>query len=257
MTVIALQNVTLWRLLKDDYAYDLKGRIFSFVEGRHQKQTRKLVLDDINLEIRRGDKLGIIGPNGSGKSTLLKVMCGILLPTAGHVRMTGDVSPLLELGAGFDLELSVAENIILYGVLLGFSRAEMLRKIDGILEFAELRDYRSVPVKALSSGMAARLGFAVATDVEPDILMLDEVLSIGDEHFKHKCRRRIDEFWRHHVTILLVSHDLEFIRQACERAIWLDNGRIRFAGDARETVRQYLNSIDETAAQLIERFRRS
>jgi len=253
--VVALQDVSLLRWMKDEYGYDLKNQVFSILEGRHQKQTRKLVLADINVEIQRGEKVGLIGANGAGKSTLLKTICGILHPTSGQVAATGNIVPLLELGAGFDPELPVIENILLYGVLLGSSRKAMLQKVPSVLQFAELQEYGSVPVKVLSSGMAARLGFAIATDVEPDILILDEVLSIGDEHFKHKCRRRIDQFWKDHVTVIVVSHELEFIRQSCDRAIWLDGGRVAFDGPAREATSWYVSSIEREAMETIARLR--
>ncbi len=249
--VVALRNVSLERWMRDEYAYDLKNQIFSILEGRHQKQTRKAVLSEIDLEITRGEKVGVIGPNGAGKSTLLKTICGILYPTRGEVSTAGNIVPLLELGAGFDPDLPVVENIILYGVLLGSSRKVMIEKVPGVLEFAELQNYGSVPVKVLSSGMAARLGFAIATDVQPDILILDEVLSIGDEHFKQKCRRRLDRFWQEHVTVVIVSHELEFIRQACDRAIWLENGRVAFDGPAREAVARYLSAIERQAMEAI------
>lgn len=248
---VTLTNVSLERWMRDEYAYDLKNQIFSILEGRHQKQTRKTVLCDIDLEIARGEKVGVIGPNGAGKSTLLKTICGILYPTRGEVGTTGHIVPLLELGAGFDPDLPVIENIILYGVLLGSSRRTMIEKVPGILQFAELQEYGSVPVKVLSSGMAARLGFAIATDVRPDILILDEVLSIGDEHFKQKCRRRLDQFWEEHVTVIVVSHELEFVRQACDRAIWLENGRLAFDGPAREAVARYLAAIERQAIEAI------
>jgi ABC-type polysaccharide/polyol phosphate transport system ATPase subunit len=248
---VSLKGVSLERLMRDEYAYDLKNQIFSILEGRHQKQTRKAVLSDVDIEIARGEKVGLIGPNGAGKSTLLKTICGILYPTSGEVSTTGNIVPLLELGAGFDPELPVVENILLYGVLLGSSRKAMIEKVPSVLQFAELQNYASVPVKVLSSGMAARLGFAIATDMQPDILILDEVLSIGDEHFKQKCRRRLDQFWHEHVTVIVVSHELEFIRQACDRAIWLENGRVAFDGPARETVGHYLSSIERQAMEAI------
>jgi len=159
------------------------------------------------------------------------------------VRVKGNIAPLIELGAGFDSDMSVMDNIILYGVMLGFGEQEMRRRIPEILEFAELEDYISVPVKALSSGMVARLGFAIATDVQPDILILDEVLSVGDESFKNKSKQRIEKFWQAHATILLVSHDLNFLRKSCERVIWLERGRVKQIGDAEEIIQAYLESV--------------
>jgi len=187
--------------------------------------------------------VGIIGANGSGKSTLLKVICGILPPTTGFVKVTGNIAPLIELGAGLDQGMSLVDNIILYGVMLGFSRQEMIQRVQSILEFAELEEYAFAPVKALSSGMKARLGFAIATDVQPEILLLDEVLSVGDASFKKKCRKRIEKFWEMNTTVLVVSHDLRFIQQWCQRAMWLERGKMMFSGDVNDTVDLYLSSV--------------
>jgi len=243
MQVICLDQVSLWRRTQEEFSYDLKKSVLSFLEGKYRQPAKKLVLDKINLIVEAGDKLGILGANGSGKSTLLKVICGILQPTSGQVRVRGKIAPLIELGAGFDSELSVKDNIILYGVLLGFAKTEMRERVRSILEFAELEEYALVPVKALSSGMVARLGFAIATDVHPDILILDEVLSVGDESFKNKCKRRIENFWDAEATIVVVSHDLEFLKQSCNQAIWLDKGKIKFAGNASDTVEHYLKAV--------------
>jgi ABC-type polysaccharide/polyol phosphate transport system ATPase subunit len=218
------------------------------LEGKYRKPAKKLVLDRIDLVVEAGEKLGIIGANGAGKSTLLKAVCGILQPTSGEVWVRGKIAPLIELGAGFDAEISVMDNIILYGVLLGFSRQEMITRASSILEFAQLQEYASVPVKALSSGMVARLGFAIATDVQPDILILDEVLSVGDESFKNKCKQRIEKFWDADATVLVVSHDLEFIRQSCQNAIWLDKGKVRLVGKAVRVVESYLRTTAITGA---------
>jgi ABC-2 type transport system ATP-binding protein len=241
--VIRLDQVSLWRRTQEEFSYDLKKTVLSFLEGKYRQPAKKLVLDKIELSVQAGDKLGIVGANGSGKSTLLKVICGILAPTTGSLRVRGQIAPLIELGAGFDPDISVMDNILLYGVLLGFSREEMKTRVDSILEFAELQEYTFVPVKGLSSGMVARLGFAIATDVQPDILILDEVLSVGDESFKQKCKQRMDHLWSDQSTVLVVSHDLTFMRTACERAIYLDKGKIKFVGSADETVDYYLECI--------------
>ncbi|MBD2725441.1 ABC transporter ATP-binding protein [Nostoc sp. FACHB-892] len=245
MEVIRLNQVSLWRRTQEEFSYDLKKTLLSVLEGKYHQPAKKLVLNEIDLVVERGEKIGIIGANGSGKSTLLKIISGILQPTSGLVRVRGQIAPLIELGAGFDAEISVMDNILLYGVLLGYSRAEMRERTFSILEFAELEDYALVPVKGLSSGMVARLGFAIATDIQPDILILDEVLSVGDESFKNKCKRRIEQFWDHNATVLVVSHDLKFIKQSCVRGIWLDQGRVRFMGYADETTDYYLNSINQ------------
>ena len=241
--VIRLDQVSLYRRTQEEFSYDLKKTLLSFLEGKYRKPSKKLILDKVDLAVNAGEKIGIIGSNGSGKSTMLKLICGILKPTTGNLWVKGEIAPLIELGAGFDPDLSVKDNIVLYGVMLGFSRKEMKERVFSILDFAELQDYTFAPVKSLSSGMSARLGFAIATDVQPDILILDEVLSVGDESFKNKCQKRIDKLWDHHTTILVVSHGLEFIQQSCERAIWLDRGKIRFAGSTEETIRHYLESV--------------
>ncbi|BAT51465.1 ABC transporter-like protein [Nostoc sp. NIES-3756] len=243
MEVIRLDKVSLWRRTQEEFSYDLKKTILSVIEGKYRKPAKKLVLDKIDLVVNSGEKIGIIGANGSGKSTMLKIICQILNPTSGSARIRGKIAPLIELGAGFDPEISVIDNILLYGVLLGFSRAEMKERTQSILEFAELQDYALVPVKGLSSGMVARLGFAIATDVQPDILILDEVLSVGDENFKNKCKQRINKFWQADATVLVVSHDLDFVEQYCERVVWLDKGKVMFIGQPKEAVSSYLNKI--------------
>ena len=244
MEVIRLDQVSLWRRTQEEFSYDLKKTLLSFMQGKYRHPARNLVLDKIDLVVKKGEKIGIIGGNGAGKSTILKVISGILEPTSGKVRVQGNIAPLIELGAGFDGKISVTDNILLYGVLLGFSRKEMKKRVKDILKFAELEDYALVPINGLSSGMVARFGFAIATDVQPDILILDEVLSVGDESFKKKCKRRIDNFWHGDATILVVSHDLDFIKQSCERAIWLDRGKLKFTSNADETVNYYLNSVN-------------
>lgn len=241
--VIRLDKVSLYRRTQEEFSYDLKRTVLSFLEGKYRKPSRKLILDNIDLSVVAGDKIGIIGSNGSGKSTLLKVICGILEPSQGTLRVRGEIAPLIELGAGFDPDLCVRDNIVLYGVMLGFSRQEMLERVESILDFAELQHFGDMPVKSLSSGMSARLGFAIATDVEPDILILDEVLSVGDESFKHKCQARMDKLWGHNTTILVVSHSLDFIREACATTVWLDRGVVRFQGQTAEAIEQYLEEV--------------
>ncbi len=241
---IRLDHVSLWRRTQEEFSYDLKKTLFSLLQGKYTKPAKKQVLNDINLVVNPGEKIGIIGSNGAGKSTLLKLICGILDPTEGKVRVRGNIAPLIELGAGFNMNLSVRDNIILYGVLLGYSKQEMLTRTLDILNFAELNDYADMPVKSLSSGMKARLGFTVATDTEPDILILDEVLSVGDAKFARKSRQRIDHLWEKSSTILFVSHSLEYIDDLCDRAIWLNQGKIAFQGETKEAIDLYLSHLD-------------
>lgn len=243
MQRIKIKQMSLWRRTQEEFSYDFKKTILQLLEGKYRKPRKKLILDKINLTIESGEAIGIIGSNGSGKSTLLKIICGILQPTTGLVKTNGHIAPLIELGGGFDPSLSLVDNIIFYGVMLGFPRRVMIKRIPSILEFAELEEYAFAPVKSLSSGMKARLGFAIATDVQPDILLIDEVLSVGDAAFKKKSRKRIENFWQSNTTILVVSHDLKFIEQWCQRAIWLDKGRVKFTGNVKETIELYYQYI--------------
>ncbi|NJK34727.1 MAG: ABC transporter ATP-binding protein [Oscillatoriales cyanobacterium SM2_2_1] len=239
---IRLDRVTLWRRTQEEFSYDLKRTILNLLEGQYHQPIRKQILHEVSLTIAQGERLGLIGANGAGKSTLLKVICGILSPTSGTLRVRGSITPLIELGVGFDPENSVLNNIIYYGVFLGFKRREMQVRAAEILDFAELQDYAWVPLKGLSSGMKARLGFAIATQVEPEILILDEVMAVGDENFRRKSQKRLEEFWqRRHTTILTVSHNLDSIRDTCQQVIWLDRGKVRFVGDSKEAITQYLD----------------
>lgn len=255
MSGIRLEGVTLTRSTREEYAFDLKRSVFALVTGRYRRPRRRTVLDNVDLTIEPGEKVGLIGPNGAGKSTLLKVVCGILTPQRGTVVADGRIAPLIEFGAGFDPDLSVVDNIELYGTLLGRSRAEMLRKTDEILDFAELDDYRNATVRSLSSGMTARLGFSIATDIEPEILVLDEVLAVGDESFRKKSRRRIDQLWKEHVTVVLVSHDMSMIGEMCDRAIWMVNGAIRHDGPANETTAAYFADVETSATEKLAQMR--
>jgi len=255
LSSVRLEAVSLWRRLQEEASFDLKRRLFTLLRARRYERKRRRVLDAVSFDLPKGEKLGVIGPNGSGKSTLLKIICGILAPTSGKVKVEGAIAPLIELGAGFDPDLAVRDNILLYGVLLGHSAAEMRAKVPSILDFAELEEYSDVPVRALSSGMVARLGFAIATDTNPDILILDEVLSVGDESFRNKSRRRIESMWHDHVTVLVVSHDLQFIRDTCTRAVWMEGGRVVRDGAPGDVVDAYLRSVDASALERLARAR--
>lgn len=197
-------------------------------------------LQDVTLTVPRGSFVGVIGANGSGKSTLLKVVAGLLVPDAGTVRVHGSVAPLLELGLGFQLELTVRENVELYGTILGYPRRELARRVDEAIAFAELDRFRDAKLKSLSSGMTARLAFATALRADADILLLDEVLAVGDAHFQQKCLAVFDLLRRQEKTIVLVSHDLHTVQRLCDRAYWLDQGRVTAEGPAREVVGTYL-----------------
>jgi len=193
-------------------------------------------LEDVSFSLGPGESVGVIGHNGSGKSTLLRLAAGVLRPVRGRVRVQGRVSPMIELGAGFDPELTGRDNVFLNGALLGYGRAEMAAKLERIVAFAELADFIDVPVKNYSSGMYARLGFAIAADVEPDVLLVDEVLAVGDERFQRKCQDRIREVQRAGCAILFVTHAFEAVQALCERVVVLDHGRVAFDGAAATAV---------------------
>ncbi|RPJ42588.1 MAG: ABC transporter ATP-binding protein [Chloroflexi bacterium] len=199
-------------------------------------------LHDVSLNVRRGEVMGIVGQNGAGKSTLLKLIARVIRPTSGRVVVKGRVAPLLELGAGFHPELSGRENVYLNGSMLGFSREEMDEKIGRIVDFAELHSFIEAPIRTYSSGMWARLGFAVATDTRPDILIVDEILSVGDESFQRKCMDRINSYRESGTTILLVSHTMGLIQDLCQRAAWLNHGHLMAFGEVDEVIREYRES---------------
>ncbi len=202
-------------------------------------------LDGVDLEIRRGETFGLIGANGAGKSTLMKLVAATTKPTEGTVTVNGKISALIELGAGFHPEISGRENVYINGIMLGLSREEIEARFDDIVAFAELEEFIDTPVKNYSSGMYMRLGFSVAIHVDPDILVIDEVLAVGDEAFVHKCLDKIGEFKRRGKTILLVTHGLETVRRLCDRAAWVDRGKIRAVGDPMRVTDRYLNWVGE------------
>ena len=237
--VIRLGQVSVrYRLPHERYA-TLKEHTIRWLQRRVQYDDF-WALKDVDVDIAQGQVLGIIGRNGAGKSTLLKVISRVLRPTRGHVWVRGRVAPLLEFGAGFHPELTGRENVFLNGAILGFSHAEMERKFQRIVDFAELGDFIDAPLRTYSSGMIARLGFAVATDVEPNILIVDEVLSVGDAAFQKKSVERIQSFRAAGTTILLVSHNLGLVESMCDHALWLDHGRVLAHGPADRVVHQYL-----------------
>lgn len=206
-------------------------------------------LTDVNLAIPKGKTVGIIGRNGSGKSTLLKLMTGIYTPTRGTLRVNGRISALLELGAGFHPEFTGRENIFINGIILGMSRAELRTRVEDIIAFAELGDFIDEPVRTYSSGMFMRLAFAVATHVDPDILIIDEILSVGDEHFQHKSSAKMKEFRTSGRTIVLVTHELATVESWCDLAVWIDGGRVRAMGKPKEVVGEYRRAISSAESQ--------
>jgi len=197
-------------------------------------------LKNISFDIKKGEAVGLVGFNGSGKSTMLKLIAGVMKPTKGTVRVNGTVAPMIELGAGFDLNLSARENIFLNGAVLGYDRTEMKKRFKDIVDFADLWDFIDTPVKNFSSGMTARLGFAIATSVLPEILIVDEVLGVGDYKFQERCHKRIDEIISNGATVLFVSHSIEEVKKVCNRAIWINKGEIVMDGQVDEVCAKYM-----------------
>ena len=201
-------------------------------------------LSDVSFDVAAGQTLGVIGRNGSGKSTALKLVAGITKPTTGTVKVEGRISALIELGAGFHPEISGRENVFINGIMLGLTRREIQARFDEIVDFAELRQFIDAPVKTYSSGMYMRLGFAVAIHVDPDVLLVDEVLAVGDESFTHKCLDKFAEFKRRNKTILLVTHSLGLVERFCDEALWLDHGQMRGQGDPTRIIGAYMTDVE-------------
>ena len=248
MSAIVVDHVTR---IYQKYSFQHRFKTFksAIVRGDFFKSLRpdELVraLDDVNFTVNKGLTFGVIGENGSGKSTLLKVISGIAKPTSGRVKVDGKISALIELGAGFHPEISGRENIYINGIMLGLSKKDITEKFDEIVRFAELEDFIDAPVKTYSSGMHMRLGFSIAINVNPDILLIDEVLAVGDASFVPKCLDRIDDFRRRKKTILFVSHDLSTVEKICDHVIWLKNGRIQTMGEPKRVVDAYLQDVAE------------
>ncbi len=202
-------------------------------------------LDDVSFTVRRGETFGVIGPNGSGKSTLLKILAGVLYPDSGKVQVNGKIAPFLELGVGFQPDLTAKENIFLYGSIMGLTRKEIGKRYDEILDFSELRRFENMKLKNFSSGMAVRLAFATAVQTDPDILLVDEVLAVGDEAFQRKCSEKIEEIRRQGKTIIIVSHALGTVQELCERCLLLEHGKIVSIGNTCQVVSQYNKMLDQ------------
>jgi ABC-2 type transport system ATP-binding protein len=239
--VIRVENVTQrFRVIHErpDSVRELFSKFFRKKVKYHDFEAVK----NASLSVQRGEVVGIIGRNGSGKSTLLKVIAGVYRPSMGHVTVTGSIAPLIELGAGMHPELTGRENILLNGLLMGFSKQEMMQREQRIIEFADLGDFIEAPIRQYSSGMYMRLAFAVATEVDPDILVMDEVLAVGDLEFQAKCFDRLRRFRESGKTILIVTHTMTQIKEICSRVVYLDHGRIIIDGNPAEVVEQYQRS---------------
>ncbi|MCE7697896.1 MAG: ABC transporter ATP-binding protein [Methanobacterium paludis] len=242
--VIKAENVGMEFNLSQEKVDNLKEYVIKFLKRQLLFQPF-WALKNVSLEIEKGDRVGLVGLNGAGKSTLLKLMSGVMKPTEGSIEVKGRISPLLELGAGFDPDYTGRENIFLNGALLGYSKEFLESKFDEIVEFSELEEFIDVPLKNYSSGMRARLGFSIATSVQPEILILDEVLSVGDAKFKEKSQEKMKALLDGKVTLLFVSHSIGDVRNLCNKAVWLQKGRVIAHGPVKEICDMYDNWIHE------------
>lgn len=237
-TVIEVNDVTMRFRMNADKIMSLKEFVTTALRGKlvYQEFT---ALDHVSFHVERGETLGLIGRNGAGKSTMLKVISGILKPTSGSVQCEGNIVPMLELGSGFDFDLTGRENIFLNGAILGYSEKFLLEKYDEIVEFSELGNFVGTPIRNYSSGMLARLAFSIATVVKPEILIVDEILSVGDTAFQEKSKKRMLELMSGGTTVLFVSHSIEQIREMCNRVVWLEHGRALMQGAASKICSMY------------------
>lgn len=239
--IIEVKNVTMRFNLSKEKIDSIKEYVIKLLKKQLMFE-EFYALKNVSFDVDQGDVLGIVGLNGSGKSTVLKLISGIMKPTQGSVTVSGNISPLIELGAGFDFDLTARENIFLNGLILGFTRKQMQEKFDEIVDFSELAEFVDVPLKNFSSGMVARLGFAIATTTRPDILIVDEILSVGDFLFQKKCEDRINEMMAGGTTVLIVSHTLPQIRRLCNKVIWLEHGRVKMTGETQQVCDHYENN---------------
>lgn len=238
-TVVKVNDVSMMFNLSSEKIDSIKEYFVKAI--RHELHFQEFwALKNVSFDLEKGDSIGIIGLNGSGKSTLLKIVSGILKPTKGKVETVGSIAPLIELGAGFDANLSARENIYLNGAILGYDRAYMDSRFDEIIEFAELQDFVDTAVKNFSSGMVARLGFAIATMNIPDILIIDEILAVGDYKFQEKSFDRMKKMINSGATVVFVSHSIEQVKQICKKALWLEHGNVKMLGDAETVCNRYM-----------------
>lgn len=241
--IIEVDNVSVRFNLEQEKTDTIKEYLLKLVKGQlHFNEF--YALRDVSFNVGRGDSLALIGTNGSGKSTMLKLIAGVLYPSKGKVSVKGSIAPLIELGAGFDVDLTARENIFLNGAVLGHSRAYMKKHFAEIVDFAEIEEFIDVPVKNFSSGMVARLGFSIATQVRADILVVDEILAVGDFMFQQKCYKRMEEMLSGGTTLLFVSHDAEMVKKMCRRAVWLNNGVMMDIGEAAAVCDKYRAAME-------------
>lgn len=240
--MIKVENLSLCYRMPVERVSGIKEYLVAFMKGK-MKYKEFWALQDVSFEVQKGEVLGIIGHNGAGKSTLLKVISGILKPTSGNVKVDGNIAPMLELGSGFDYELTGRENVFLNGAILGYSEKYLSDTFDEILAFSELGDFINIPLRSYSSGMVMRLAFSIATIVKPDILIVDEILSVGDAEFQKKSGKRMKELMSGGTTVLMVSHSMSQIREFCDHVLWIEQGIIRMAGDVGTVCTAYEEDV--------------
>lgn len=241
--MIRIKNVSMKFNMDIEKDFSIKQAFINFFTKKKKKKTEYFwALKNVTFSVNKGDVVGLIGSNGAGKSTLLKVVSGVMKPTSGKVEVDGVISPMIELGAGFDQNLTARENIYLNGAILGYSKKFLDSKFDEIVEFSELKDFLDVPVKNFSSGMTAKLAFSIATIVDPEILIVDEILSVGDLRFQEKSKNKMMEMIKGGTTVLYVSHSLESIKDLCNKVVWLDHGQVVKMGDTKEICDEYYKS---------------
>ena len=240
-TIIEVKDVSMRFRMANDNIRSIKEYVVQLLKGKIQYNEFE-ALKNVSFDVKRGEVVGLIGHNGAGKSTMLKVISGILKPTEGSVTVRGNIAPMLELGSGFDFDMTGRENIFLNGAILGYSEEFLKSKYDEIVEFSEIGQFIDVPLRNYSSGMIARLAFSIATVVVPEVLIVDEVLSVGDAAFQEKSYKRMMELMHGGTTVLFVSHSLPQIRNMCSRVVWLDHGQVRMFGETQEVCDAYHNS---------------
>ncbi len=243
--MIKVNNVSMKFNLGIEKNFSLKQFFIDLFKSKKKEKNEFWALSDINFEVKKGQVIGFIGNNGAGKSTLLKIIAGVMKPTKGNVEIYGNICPMIELGAGFDMDLTARENIYLNGAVLGYSKNFIKEKFDEIVDFSELKDFLDVPVRNFSSGMVARLAFSIATVVDPEILIVDEILSVGDLAFQQKSEKKMKELINGGTTVLFVSHSINQIKELCDKVVWLQKGKIFKMGNSEEICTEYEKKVLE------------
>ena len=250
-TMIRVKNISMRFNLGIEKGFSLKQGFVDLFSPKKRKERKERqdaakefwALDNVSFDIQRGEVVGLVGTNGAGKSTMLKIVSGVYKPTRGHVDVYGNICPMIELGAGFDMDLTAAENVYLNGAIMGYSKEFLEQKYQDIVDFSELHDFMDVPVRNFSSGMMARLAFSIATVVDPEILIVDEILSVGDAAFQAKSENKMLSMINGGTTVLYVSHSIDSICRLCNRVVWLDHGKVHMIGDAKEVCKAYADSL--------------